>query len=501
LQAEHHSAWAAKHAAANKHGSCTLQSIQQQQQQQQQPQQHRQAQQSQTPCRQANASRSCIDAEQIASCINMAVTHTQLEAVCNAFLHHPSFSARHAALVVSRLHKVQRRPEDSQLLLLELLATKLAAALPRAVTSDDRSTHSNSSSGGSGSSSSSSSSTEQAPQQLVLTPREVAAVLWGFAWAGYQSDAVLVQQLVHQFWNSPYRTAQTQQHGCDQQQQQQDDDAESFLWPTALATLVAGLAGLGCRDSAVWAELRASAREVASGLAVPSLQQLAWGFATASQGDDMTTLTLAAATTNCLHQCTADELAQFVMSFHSLQLNSEHELFQSAARLMLQKVEAQQAAPTSPVERGSMSSSSTHSTAASSTDSCSYSQAVAEHIIQPQQQQQQQQLQGYGTRQQQQQIRLPAITRPQPLVRPQQQAPQVQQVGLQLPHPAPHGRPSQREGRRSPDSTCGQLLGKTTAICSAAVSHAYRTVLGSHDPLLFTMVLYRDYFQPAGQPS
>jgi len=138
-------------------------------QQQQQLQEHCQAQQGSSSRRQAHAIRSCIDVEQITACINMAVTHSQLEAVCNTFLHHPAFSSRHAALVVSRLHKVQRRTDDRQLLLLELLATKISAALPTAEPNEGGSTCSNSTSSSSGGGGS--SNKDQALEQVVLPPK------------------------------------------------------------------------------------------------------------------------------------------------------------------------------------------------------------------------------------------------------------------------------------------------------------------------------------------
>jgi hypothetical protein len=341
----------------------------------------------------SSSSSSRFDPQQLMACINAAATLSQLEAVCNTCLAHAAFSPRHAAAVLGRLHAVQCRPRDSPLLLVELLAQRLPAGCSGTPHAAD------------------------VARAQQLTCSDVAWSCWVFARVGYSPGPVLLQQLLAQFWH-----CQSQGSGSSNGE--------------ALATLVAGLAGLGCRDASVWARIHAAVQAVLHQqqqrqqsqpqpqLPIASLQQLAWGFAAMQgAGNVATTAALARALRGRLQELmAAEDLATTVWCLHLLGC-TDRELFEAAARQMLQRASAK-APAAGPRARGGQ-------------------QAALQHNHQQQQQQQQ-----------------------------------------------------WRQRPASPQRLLALAAGDTAARCTAAASSALG-VLQQYDPLLCMLAVYRDHCQPA----
>lgn len=281
-----------------------------------------------------------VDPQQLMACISAATSYHQLEVVCNTFLHNASFGSTHAALVLSKLHNVHSRHQDSQLLLVELLAAKLLSAATCSSSGNSScstcSSESRCSSGGS-------SDNQQ------LSPGEVAAVIWDLAMAGYQADVQLLEQLLQQFWagyDCPRWLQQSQgAHEQPQQQQSVASCGKAADASNALATLIAGLAGLGFRDTAIWARLESRVLQSISDQSPASLQQIIWGLATAQCKDAALVSALAAAVADQLGSFSADELVQVVWCLHVLG-HKDMTLFERASQHLVQEVDRSQSGTT-----------------------------------------------------------------------------------------------------------------------------------------------------------
>jgi hypothetical protein len=492
-------------------------------------------------CQQQQQQGAGIDPKQLTACIYAATTFTQLQAVCNTFLGSASFTSQHTALVLSRLHLVSTRPTDSLLLLVELLAQSLAAACSlqeaaahAAVPSSHTQQQQQQQQQIVASEHAALPSTQpQQQQQQWLSCGEVSAVCWSFSRAGYQPAPQLLQQLLQQFWLA-FGQQQQQQRGTplpaaglqpaastlstptrttlqQQQQQQRAPSAglqqaavstpktapqqQQQVWPPrepdeALATLVAGLAGVGCREPGCWRRIRAAVQVALSDssssntLPVHSLQQLAWGFAAVQQADAATVDAVAGALQGRLGELeTPEDLVQSMWSLHLMGC-TDRKLFEQAAQMMVQQVQR--------AVVGSSSSSSSSSrilmprataAAAAAVGEVQQSAAVLPQLPRTS-------CRGADTVTSATQLsRLQAVPG-------QQQQRQRQGSSLLLRRRAPPQQQQQQQRHASPQRLISAAAGQTAALCSAAASQAFG-VLNKYDPLLCMLALYRDHYQPA----
>jgi len=428
-----------------------------------------------------------INPQQLCACIQAATTFAQLQAVCNTFMGHAAFGPQQAALVLSRLHLVRSRPTDSHLLLVELLAELLPPGCCMH--------HHQGSPEAAG-------VMQQQQQQSVpqaglhqcqhqLSCGQAAAVCWAFSKAGYQPAPQLLQLLLQQFWVD---FGQQQQRGGSTMPQGQAGQTASTSnsssatsnaepnqhqqWPPtaadeALATLVAGLAGLGCRDASCWQRLRAAVQVALSDSVLPvhSLQQLTWGFAAVQQGDAATVDVLAATLHGRLAElATPEDLVQSVWSLHLMGC-TDGSLFEAAAHVMLQHLQA---------PGSSASSSKPAPAAAARADGASSSTRSQQPVLLPQ---------------------LPP--RSAGSCSSASAHPRVVQHQKDHAQLVVNSRQAARQDQlqslatvSNPQRLLSAAAGQTAALCSAAATQAFN-VLHKYDPLLCMLALYRDYYRPA----
>jgi hypothetical protein len=430
-----------------------------------------------------------MDPTQVTAWIQAADSFAQLQVICNRFLGHAAFTAQHAALVLSRLHLVRSRPGDSQLLLVELLAQ----LLPTGCMQD----HPSSSPTSSSSRQQQQGGRLQHPGQQAccssnwLSCGEVAAVFWAFSRSGYQPAPHLLQQLLQQFWLA-FGQQQQQQHvqnravqdpmpvghatqlqgqqvqvqaqHVQQQQATARQSSRQFVWPPqhpdeALSTLVAGLAGLGCREVTCWQRMRAAVHVALTDSCLPvhALQQLAWGFAAVQQADEATVEALAAALQGRLFELdTPEDLVQAMWSLHLLGC-SDTQLFSQAAHHMVRLVQA----------AGASSTSSAHPLKAASPAAAQPAAAVT------------QQPTSSSTRLAE------------------------QRSGAQLQHgsssaaAAAHASQPRHNNQAGVASTRRGLLSAAAAGHTGAICSQVYGVLQQYDPLLCMLALYKDYARSA----
>lgn len=440
--------------------------------------------QAQLEQRQQPTSNGSIDPQQLCACIQAATTFTQLQAVCNTFMGHAAFGPQQAALVLSRLHLVRSRPTDSHLLLVELLAE----LLPPGCCTHHHHQGSPEAAGVMQQQQQPVQDAESWQCQHQLSCGQAAAVCWAFSKAGYQPAPQLLQLLLQQFWVD---FGQQQQHRGSTSSHEQAGHTESATssssptsaaeqhqqWPPtagdeALATLVAGLAGLGCRDASCWQRLRAAVQVALSDSVLPmhSLQQLTWGFAAVQQGDAATVDVLAATLRGRLAElATPEDLVQSMWSLHLMGC-TDRSLFEAAAHVMLQHL-----GPGSSASRGKRAPA-----AAAPADGANSGTRSQQPVLLPQ-------LPSRSAGGSASPSAYPRVLQhqkdPEQLVVSSKQA--ARQDQLQALATVPN-----------PQRLLSAAAGQTAALCSAAATQAFN-VLHKYDPLLCMLALYRDYYRPA----
>jgi hypothetical protein len=245
------------------------------------------------------------------------------------------------------------------------------------------------------------------------------------------------------------------------------------VWPPqhpdeALSTLVAGLAGLSCREVACWQRMRAAVHVALTDSCLPvhALQQLAWGFAAVQQADEATVEALAAALQGRLCELdTPEDLVQAMWSLHLLGC-SDTQLFSQAAHHMVRLVQA----------AGGTSSSSAQPLKAASP-------AAAQPAVMPPRASSSTAVASSSTAVASSSTAVASSSRPQPSS--SDMGVGGQRSGVQ---------PSQQAGTAS---TRRGLLsvaaaGHTGAVCSQAYG-----VLQQYDPLLCMLALYKEYSRSA----
>eukprot|EP00877_Chromochloris_zofingiensis_P006014 jgi/Chrzof1/1666/Cz10g16140.t1 len=149
-----------------------------------------------------------------------------------------------------------------------------------------------------------------------LSADAISSVAWAFATVGYHCDSDLMHEMIGTFFAK----------------------VRKELAPMSLATFAVGLAGLGWREASSWHKLCAVATRMLPQMDASGLHQLIWAFATAGFYDAEFCSSVAAACLDQLDGFAVEELVNLVWSFTALG-HEDTLLFDQVAKLMVACIE------------------------------------------------------------------------------------------------------------------------------------------------------------------